>query len=123
MREERSCSVCGKMTSKLLFKDKTLNIAMCSTQCEHQFFDTLSRADEDKVLRQLDHRIGEAKSHNRMCWIIAGLGALVAVIGFFIINVNVFLAGVLTTTIVTFLTRHFEEKITKLTEKRKRIAI
>lgn len=123
MKEERSCSVCGKTTSKLLFKDKTLNIAMCSTQCEHQFLDTLSRDDEDKVLRHLDHRIGEAKSHNRMCWIIAGLGALVAATGFFITNVNVFLAGVLTTTIVTFLTRYFEDKITKLTEKRKRIAI
>ena len=123
MKEERSCSVCGKMTSKLLFKDKTLNIAMCSTQCEHQFLDTLSRSDEDKVLRHLDHRIGEAKSHNRMCWIIAGLGALVAATGFFITNVNVFLAGVLTTTLVTFLTRYFEDKITKLTEKRKRIAI
>lgn len=123
MKEERPCSVCGKMTSKLLFKDKTLNIAMCSTQCEHQFLDTLSRDGEDKVLRHLDHRIGEAKSHDRICWIIAGLGALFAATGFFIRNVNVFLAGVLTTTLVTFLTRYFEDNITKLTEMRKRIAI
>jgi len=123
MRKKKPCTICEGMTSKLLFRDKILNIPICSTDCEHGYLESLSPNDEDRVLKRLDKRIEIATLHDRMCWATAGLGVIVLAIGFYAKNVTVFLAAVFPLAIGTFLTRHFEQKTRKLAVLRKRIRV
>jgi hypothetical protein len=123
MRKKRPCKACDEMTSRLLFRDKILNIPICSAECEHGYLESLSPKDEDTVLKRLDKRIETAKLHDRMCWATAGFGVIVLAVGFFAKNVSVFLAAIFPLAVGAFLTRHFEQKTRKLTRLRKRIRI
>jgi hypothetical protein len=123
MAKKRPCSVCDKMTSGLLFRDKMLNTPICSAACEHMYLESLSREDEDRVLKRLDERIETAKLQDRMCWATAGLGVVVLAASFFAKNVSMFLAAVLLMTVGAFLTRHLEQKTRRLTRLRKCIRI
>lgn len=115
--------MCGALTRKLLFKDKKLDIPICSVECEHKYIDALSSKDTSKVLSRIDHRITEARLHNRVCWITAGSGVLLFFAAFLTKSFSVFIAGASLMSLGAFLTRYFEHKMTRLTRLRKRIAI
>jgi hypothetical protein len=123
MWKKRPCSVCGVMTSRLLFADKILDISVCSKECEQEYLESLCPDDESRVLKRLDRRVETAKLHERMCWATAGLGVCALAIGFLMKNATVFLAAVFPMTIGALLTRHFEQKTRKLMKVRKRIRI
>jgi hypothetical protein len=123
MTKARPCSVCGKITSRFLFNDKRLDIAICSGKCEHQYVQTSDPRQEVVMLRYLDNKIAGAKRHEKIGWTTAGVGLVLVAIGFFVPNVHVFLFGVLPLTGGALSTRHFEDKREKLTRTRKRIEI
>lgn len=123
MGETRPCSVCGKTTSRFLFNDRRLDIAICSRKCECEYLETCNSLDEIDVLRYLDNRIEKTRWHKKIGWMIASFGLLLVAVGYFISQVTVLVFGVLPMTLGALSTSHFEDKIDKLTRLRKRIAI
>jgi len=125
MRNIRRCTICGKSTTKLLFNDKMLGIPVCSRKCEYEYLNTLTNNKREQInmLRYLDGEIEKNKQHEKIGWTVAGFGLLITVIGFFIADVIIFVAGVCPLTCGALSTRHFEDKRYKLTKLRKRIAI
>jgi len=123
MSKARPCFVCGKMTSKFLFNDRRLEVAICSGKCEHQYIQTCDPRQEVSMLRWLDGKIKKAKRDEKVCWITAGAGVIIITAGFFMSNVTLFVIGVVPLTIGALFTRLFEDRQQKLTKKRKRITI
>jgi len=123
MPKARPCSVCGEMTSKFLFDDRRLEVAICSGECEHLYVQTCDPKQEVGMLRWLDGKNRKAKRDEKICWIAAGAGVIVVTAGFFLSNVALFVIGVVPLTAGALLTRFFEDRQQKLTKKRKRIAI
>lgn len=115
--------MCGKMTSKFLFNDSRLEVAICSGKCEHQYIQTCDPKQEVNMLRCLDGKIRKAKRDEKVCWITAGAGVLIATAGFFMSNATLFVIGVVPLTMGALFTRLFEDRQQKLTKKRKRITI
>lgn len=125
MAKIRPCFVCGKMTNKLLFNDKMLDIVICSKKCENEYLNTLTLNTKERInaLRYIDEKIEKTKRHGKIGWVIAGFGLLIVAIGFFTSNVTAFIGGVFPLTGGAISTRYFEEKIDKLTKLRKQVAI
>lgn len=114
MGKTRPCSVCQTMTSRLLFRDKKLDVAICSKPCEYEF---IRRASSDpdmqvSMVRYFEDKVKQTKRHENECWAIAGFGLLMLACGFFLQNVDLFIIGILPITLGTLFTRHFEEKET-----------
>ncbi|HVP93416.1 MAG TPA: hypothetical protein VMS94_06735 [Acidobacteriota bacterium] len=125
MKELKPCVICGEMTNKFLFKDKTLGIPLCSSKCEYQYLQNLTpdRKEQMNVVRVLDQLIEENKKLNKTIWGIAGVGLIPIFIGVRLANPTIFLIGVAVVSIAALMTRHFDERIEELTKQRKRIAI
>ena len=123
MAKARPCSFCGEMTSRFLFDEKRLDIAICSGRCEHQYIQTCDSKQEVVMLHYLDGKVEKTKRDEKIGWITAGVGLLLVAIGFFAPNVHVFLLGVLPLMCGALSTRHFEDKREKLTRTRKRLGI
>jgi hypothetical protein len=123
MSKARPCFVCGKMTSKFLFNDGRLDVAICSGKCEHQYIQTCDPMQEINMLRWLDGKIEKAKRDEKVCWTTAGAGLIIVAAGLFMSNATLFLIGVVPLTIGALFTRLFDDRQQKLTKKRKRIAI
>ena len=113
------------MTNKFLFKDKMLGISLCSSKCEYQYLQNLTpdRKEQMNVVRALDKLIEKNKKSNRMLWLIAGSGLVPIIIGIWLVNLVIFLIGVVIVSISAPLTRHFEDMIQQLKKQRKRIVI
>jgi hypothetical protein len=123
MRRTSPCLVCGKMTSKFLFNERKLDVAICSGRCEHQYIQAIDGRQGDALLRYLDDKIDKTQRDKRTSWALAGVGVVLFVIGLFVANVPVFLIGVASVTVASFSLRYLEDKRERLTKKRKRIAI
>lgn len=123
MKEKGSCLVCGKQTRKQLLKDEELRIPICSYECEQKYLDTLGEEERAKLLTRFDNMITQTKHRLRLTWIAIGIGLLVTLVGFLAKTVEAFLVGVLLATTCAFLTRYFEERVTKLMGNRKRVGI
>jgi hypothetical protein len=123
MRRTRPCLVCGKLTSKFLFNERKLDLAICSGKCEHQYIGTIDGSQGDALLRYLDDKIDTTTRDKKASWALAGAGMVLFVIGFFMANVLVFLVGAASATVASFSLRYLDDKREKLTKKRKRIAI
>ena len=123
MKSQNLCTVCKKPTRKTLFNDGTLRIPIYSYECERRYLDTLTRTEEAKVLSHLDNRIARAKHQLKMLWATAGVGVLAIVASLLTKIVIMFIPGALIATVCAFLTRHFEQKATKLTLTRQRISL
>lgn len=125
MRKARPCAMCGEMTAKFLFKDKRLDIPMCSRRCEYEYVDALTHniREQTIILRYIDDKIETTKRRGNIMWLIAGFGLLVVAIGFWLANAIIFMAGVFPLTCGAFSTSHFENKRNKLMRLRKRIVI
>jgi hypothetical protein len=115
--------VCGKMTSKFLFNERRLDIAICSGRCEHEYIESIDPSEEGTLLRYLDDKINRTKRDKKTCWAVASVGIMLLVTGFFTVNVFFFLVGVLSVTFASFSLRYSEDRFEKLTRKRKRINI
>jgi len=123
MRRTSPCLVCGRMTSKFLFNEKKLDVAICSAKCEHQYIETVDGSREDALLRYLDDKIDKTVRDKKTSWALAGVGVVLFVIGLFMANALMFLIGAASATVASFSLRYLEDKQEKLTKKRKRIAI
>jgi hypothetical protein len=113
------------MTDNFLFKNKPLGIPVCSKKCEFEYLNELTPEVKEQigVLSFLDETIEKNRKIDRLLWSISGGGAIVVIISFILGNAIIFLAGALIASIGTLLTKHFEDKVEKLTKERKRIAI
>lgn len=119
------CAVCGNLTSHFLFKDKHLGVPVCSSDCELEYFESLSTesVEQTRVAEYLDRKIGTVSVRNRIFWGVSGLAALLLLLGIVVPNVHVFLAGTVLAVIGPVGTIHFEDKMRKLTVQRKRVKI
>jgi hypothetical protein len=125
MGEAKPCSVCKKMTSKLLFEDRELNVAMCSKPCESEY---MRRAPSDpdeqvRLLRYFDDKVKQTKRHENESWAIAGFGLLIVAAGLFMRNVQSFSVGIFPMTLGALSTSYFADKRNKLIKLRMRIRI
>ena len=125
MVNERPCAVCETMTSKFLFKDKTMGIPICSRKCEYEYVDSLTSEDKEQpiVLRYLDRKIDAAGRINRLGWGACGVGIVLIIVAFIIADPLSFIAGNVLVICGTLGTRYLEDRIFKLTKLRKRIEI
>jgi hypothetical protein len=125
MRESKPCAICGKMTGKLLFKDKMLGVSLCSRKCEYRYLQNLTpnMKEQIDVVRVLDELIEKSKKFNRTMWGIAGVGLIPILIGILLANPVVFLIGVAVVSVAALMTRDFDDRIEKLIKQRKRIVI
>jgi hypothetical protein len=125
MRKSKPCIICGKMTDKLLFKDKMLGISLCSRKCEYRYLQNLTpnMKEQIDVVRVLDELIEKSKKFNRTMWGIAGVGLIPILIGILLANPVVFLIGVAVVSVAALMTRDFDDRIEKLIKQRKRIMI
>lgn len=125
MRKVRPCVMCEKMTAKFLFKDKRLGIPICSRRCEYEYVNALTPNIEEQriILRYIDDKIKTTKQYGRIMWLIAGFGLLVFIIGFWLADATIMVAGVFPLTCGALSTSHFESKGNKLMRLRKRIII
>ena len=119
------CAACGKPSKSFLFRDKKLDIPICSTKCEYAYLKNLPSGTPEhaKVVQFLDNRIKKYKQRNRIGWGLSGTGALLLLLGFLIPDVYTFIAGCVIAFLSALTTRHFEHVMRKLTIKRKRLAI
>jgi hypothetical protein len=125
MDKKVSCTVCGNLTTRLLFKNKKLSIHVCSKKCEHLYLKNLSQNSQEQTLivQYLDDRIKTYKVRNRIGWGITGAAVLLLLLGVLTPEVNVFLVGAATVSVSSLATRHYEDRKRKLTIQRKRLAI
>ena len=115
MDEVKPCAVCGEMTSKLLFRDKMLNIPVCSRKCEYEYLRELSpdMKEQMDIVRHLDGKIEQSRKRNRVGWCISCSGLVVIAAGFVLASVPVFIAGNATVVSGALSTRYFEDKYRK----------
>lgn len=123
MKAESLCTVCKKPTRKTLFNDCKLRIPICSYECERRYVDTLSRAEEARVLSHLDSEIAWTKLGLKLCWATAGVGVLLIVASLLTKIVTMFIPGAFLAVVCAFLTGHFEHRASKLTSTRQRISL
>jgi hypothetical protein len=125
MRKSKPCVICGKMTDKLLFKDKMLGVSLCSRKCEYRYLQNLTpnMKEQIDVVRVLDELIEKSKKFNKTMWGIAAVGLIPILIGFLLANLWVFLIGVAVVSVAALMTRDFDDRIEKLIKQRKRIVI
>lgn len=113
------------MTSKLLFEDRKLNVAICSKPCEFEYM-RRAASDSDEQMRMLqyfDGKVKQAKRHENESWAIAGFGLLIVAAGSFMRNAQSLLAGIFPLTLGVLSTSYFEDQRKKLTKLRMRIRI
>jgi hypothetical protein len=123
MRKPRPCLVCGKMTSKNLYKDKRLGLAVCSGKCEHQFVLTCDSTQQAMMLSCLDGKMKKARRDEQISWAAAGIGVILVLASLFASSALLFVLGVVMMGVGASSTRIFEERLGKLAMKRKRIVI
>jgi hypothetical protein len=74
-------------------------------------------------LRYLDGKIRAYRTRNRIGWGISGAAVALLLLGALLPEVNLFIVGAAVASVSTVATRHYEDRIKKLTIQRKRLAI
>jgi hypothetical protein len=123
MDKRAPCAVCGNPTSRLLYKK--LSIHICSKKCEHLYLKNLAQDTEEhaRILRYLDGKIRVYRTKNRIGWGISGVAVALLLLGAVLPEVNLFIVGAAAASVSTVATRHYEDRMKKLTIQRKRLAI
>jgi hypothetical protein len=123
MEKRGPCAVCGNPTSRLLYRK--LSIHICSKKCEHLYLKNLSQNTEEHalILRYLDGKIRAYRTRNRIGWGISGSAVALLLLGALLPEVNLFIVGVAAASVSAVATRHYEDRMKKLTIQRKRLAI
>jgi hypothetical protein len=75
------------------------------------------------VVRLLDRKIETNQRIDRLLWWVAGGSAVVMALSFVLHSAVLFVAGAVTVSVATLLTRYFEDNAQKLLKTRKRILI
>lgn len=119
------CAVCGSATRNFLFKDRKLGIHVCSKKCEHEYIKNLAPNTKEHVavVYYLDDKIKDCKMRNKIGWAISSAGVILLLAAFLLPDVNLFFVGIIVAFVSALATRHYEDKIRKLTIQRKRLAI
>ena len=125
MNKRLSCAVCGNFTRRLLFKNKKISIHVCSKKCEHLYLKNLSQNTEEHalILRYLDGRIKVYRTRNKIGWGISGVAVALLSLGALLPEVNLFIMGAVAASVSAIATRHYEDRMKKMTIQRKRLAI
>jgi hypothetical protein len=125
MNQKLPCAVCGNFTRRFLFKNKKINIHVCSKKCEHLYLKNLSQNTEEHILilRYLDSRIRAYRTRNRVGWGVSGVGVALLLFGALSPEVSLFIVGTVVASASAIATRHYEDRMKKLTIQRKRLAI
>ena len=135
MAEEKHCKVCGRATRKVLLKDASIKIYICSEKCEQEYFETLHGRDKalQEVLRYFDKKIGIMKRYELYCWMITFLGIAIMILSVFLANIPptreqlvgsfLFLVGVMPLTGGLLLLSQLSKEKRKLIEKREQLAL
>jgi hypothetical protein len=133
MGEKKLCIVCGKPTSKVLFKDAALGIHVCSWKCEQEYLASLRGKKEEQqiLLRYWNQKMARNKKYIHIGWVSTAVGFAVVALGFFLTRLSAtkdlqvgayfFVVGAFIITCSALLTRHLDHREWKLQEKRKRV--
>jgi len=132
---EGHCEICGKATRKVLLKDASTKIYICSERCENEYFETLHGQDKalKEVLRYLDKKIAKVKKYELFCWMIAFLGVAIILLGTFLVNVlvteervigsSLFVSGIVPLIGSLLASSQLSKEKEKLLQKRKQMAL
>ena len=125
MKQKLPCAVCGNFTRRLLFKNNKISVPVCSKKCEHLYLKNLSQNTEEHalILRYLDGRIKVYRTWNRIGWGVSGVAVALLLLEALLPEVNLFIVGVVAASVSAVATRHYEDRMKKLTIQRKRLAI
>jgi hypothetical protein len=125
MRKIEPCAQCGRPSDRVLFGDHAWGIHICSKKCEYEYLKRLtpSMREQAYVVRLLDRKIETNQRIDRLLWWVAGGSAVVVALSFVLNSAVLFVAGAVTVSVATLLTRYFEDKAQKLLKTRKRIII
>lgn len=120
-----TCAVCGSATKNFLFKDRKLGIHVCSKKCEYEYLKNLApnTREHTAIVSYLDDKIKDYKMRNRIGWAISGAGVILLLAAFLLPDVNLFFTGIIVAFMSGLATRHYEDKMRKLTIQRKKLAI
>ena len=125
MKKAKPCTVCGESTTGLLFNDSWLSIPLCSKKCENEYLGTLSpfRKEQIDKIQHINDLINITKRLATVCWIIAGLGLLITVAGFFMAQAALFLGGAIPLACGAISSGHFERRLSQLRIQKRQIVI
>jgi len=127
------CIMCGKPTTRVLFRGSTAEVFICSIACENRYIESLNyeKGEQHKVLRYLDEKIRRIKRYEMVGWAIAATGLLLILLGIFCINLSpteglmvgpmIFMTGLIPLTCGTLSTIHFGSIREKLMQRRKQL--
>jgi hypothetical protein len=104
---------------------RKLSIPVCSKKCEYLYLKNLSGNAEEHTLivRYLDGEIKAYRTRNKLGWGVSGAAVVLLLLGALLPEVNLFIVGAATASVSAVATRHYEDRIKKLTAQRKRLAI
>ncbi len=132
-RETKPCIICGKPTKRVVLKNSSDEAAICSKSCQTKHFETLSleKASRLQGLVSIDEKIAAVKKYEMCCWMAAGLGLIIIVLGITMarslpkqqatIGIGLFLFGAIPLTVGALASEHFGGLRRKLMEKRQQI--
>lgn len=123
MGERIPCAVCGNPTRRRLYQK--LNIPVCSKKCEYLYLRNLSTNTEEHALivRYLDGEIKAYRTWDKVGWGVSGAAVVLLLLGALLPEVNLFIVGAATAFVSAISTRHYEDRMKKLTIQRKKLAI
>ncbi len=134
MGKAKPCAICGKPTEKAVLQNSPDETAICSSNCQTKYIETLSfeKAARLQQLIFIDDRISSVKKYETYCWAAAGLGLTVIILGVVLTRMlpvqqarmgsDLFLIGAIPLTLGAIATEHFIGIKRKLIEKKQEIA-
>jgi hypothetical protein len=133
MGRTKPCVICRKPTSRILFQKSPDEVVICSKRCQNEYFQTISpeKAGSLRMVTFFDEKIANVKRYEVCCWITAGLGVVILVLGACLVRTlplsqartgsDLFLIGTVPLTIGALATEYFSGLRRKLMEKRRQI--
>jgi len=132
--ETKPCIACGKLTTRVLFRESSAEVFICSLACETQYFESLSykKDEQQKVLQYLDEKIRRTKQYETVAWASVAIGLLLILLGIFwanspatkelILGPMLFMTGIIPLTCGALSTLYFGSRREKLKLRRKQLA-
>jgi len=134
MAEAKPCVMCEKLTTRVMFRDASMEIHICSKGCKMEYFETLRyrKKEQQNLLRHFDEKIARTKKYSQVGWASTAIGVIWITLGFLLTRLSVtknldvgpklFIIGVFVATCSAFSTCYFADRIRKLTETRGKLA-
>ena len=134
MAGAKPCVMCEKPTTKVLFRNASMGIHICSTRCKMDYFETLRyrKKEQQTILRYLDEKIARTEKFSQVGWVSTAIGVIWITLGAFLTRLSatrnldvcakLFIIGVFVATCGALSTCYFADRIRKLTETRGKLA-